>query len=154
MLCDCIVRRMVKIQFLFERARSRAKLICCIHFAQILEEPWIARWRRPRTRTASTIPVRPPIILYRRVVQLRQFCSGFVRWKAYVIVGECKVPNAEAPVYSLSLALTCAFCRASGEVSSGMQLKYEASWRAGVETPPFVADNASAVEFLKAVLDS
>eukprot|EP00965_Chrysotila_dentata_P036602 1218300-Pleurochrysis_carterae.AAC.1 len=47
MMCDCIVRRMVKIQFLFERARSRAKVICCIHLAQILEEPWRTRWRRP-----------------------------------------------------------------------------------------------------------
>eukprot|EP00965_Chrysotila_dentata_P159408 5266282-Pleurochrysis_carterae.AAC.1 len=37
-----------------------------------------------------------------------------------------------------------------------MQLKYEASWRAGGENLPFVADNASAdaVEFMKAVLDS
>eukprot|EP00965_Chrysotila_dentata_P097142 3210649-Pleurochrysis_carterae.AAC.5 len=35
-----------------------------------------------------------------------------------------------------------------------MRLKYEASWRAGDEYPPFVADKAPAVEFLKAVLDS
>eukprot|EP00965_Chrysotila_dentata_P161102 5319519-Pleurochrysis_carterae.AAC.1 len=42
----------------------------------------------------------------------------------------------------------------SGTRPTGMQLKREASWRSGVETPPFVADNASAVEFLKAVLDS
>eukprot|EP00965_Chrysotila_dentata_P237142 6201708-Pleurochrysis_carterae.AAC.2 len=35
-----------------------------------------------------------------------------------------------------------------------MQLKLEEKWRAGVETPPFAADIASAVDFLKAVLDS
>eukprot|EP00965_Chrysotila_dentata_P009595 311842-Pleurochrysis_carterae.AAC.1 len=34
-----------------------------------------------------------------------------------------------------------------------MQLKFEEKWRAGVETPPFAFDNASAVDLLKAVLD-
>eukprot|EP00965_Chrysotila_dentata_P035247 1172260-Pleurochrysis_carterae.AAC.1 len=61
MTCNCIVRRMVKIQFLFERARSRAKVICCIHLAQILEEPWRTT-RRRLTRAASTNLVRPPIV--------------------------------------------------------------------------------------------
>eukprot|EP00965_Chrysotila_dentata_P084848 2800688-Pleurochrysis_carterae.AAC.11 len=50
--------------------------------------------------------------------------------------------------------LKCLSIHCSGEVLSGMELKYEASCRAGVETPPLVADNASAVEFTKTVLDS
>eukprot|EP00965_Chrysotila_dentata_P175175 5782419-Pleurochrysis_carterae.AAC.1 len=62
--------------------------------------------------------------------------------------------HESTPVQSRSLALTRASCCASGAVSCGMQLKYaEASWRAGDENPPFVADNTSVVEFLKAVLD-
>eukprot|EP00965_Chrysotila_dentata_P133329 4408343-Pleurochrysis_carterae.AAC.1 len=34
--------------------------------------------------------------IFRRAV-LQRLCSGFVRWEACVIVGERKVPNAEAP---------------------------------------------------------
>eukprot|EP00965_Chrysotila_dentata_P214002 6187973-Pleurochrysis_carterae.AAC.1 len=39
-------------------------------------------------------------------------------------------------------------------VSSGLKLKFEATWARGVENPPFQADNLAAVEFLYAVLDS
>eukprot|EP00965_Chrysotila_dentata_P094706 3131898-Pleurochrysis_carterae.AAC.1 len=38
--------------------------------------------------------------------------------------------------------------------SSGPELKFEAAWARGLESPPFQADNLSAVEFLYAVLDS
>eukprot|EP00965_Chrysotila_dentata_P118883 3931383-Pleurochrysis_carterae.AAC.1 len=39
-------------------------------------------------------------------------------------------------------------------VSSGLEMKFEATWARGVKIPPFQADNLSAVEFLYAVLDS
>eukprot|EP00965_Chrysotila_dentata_P002724 88587-Pleurochrysis_carterae.AAC.1 len=34
-----------------------------------------------------------------------------------------------------------------------MQLKFNENWEGGVENPPFKIDNASAVEFLRAILD-
>eukprot|EP00965_Chrysotila_dentata_P064251 2128498-Pleurochrysis_carterae.AAC.1 len=45
-------------------------------------------------------------------------------------------------------------CRVSDAISGGMQLKFNENWEGDVENPPFKIDNASAVEFLHAILDS
>eukprot|EP00965_Chrysotila_dentata_P143236 4733081-Pleurochrysis_carterae.AAC.1 len=45
-------------------------------------------------------------------------------------------------------------CRVSDAVSVGMNLSFDAIWERGVEFPSFKVDSNSAVEFLRAVLDS
>eukprot|EP00965_Chrysotila_dentata_P129581 4283895-Pleurochrysis_carterae.AAC.1 len=44
--------------------------------------------------------------------------------------------------------------RVSDAVLGGMQLKFNENWEGGVEIPPLKIDNASTVEFLRAILDS
>eukprot|EP00965_Chrysotila_dentata_P192960 6175469-Pleurochrysis_carterae.AAC.1 len=45
-------------------------------------------------------------------------------------------------------------CCISDAVSVGMDVSLDAFWERGVDFPPFKVDNNSAVEFLRAVLDS